>query len=224
MKNKVRASLMIITNCILMLAIVFGISGDNYWIEGWIFYLLFIVMIGIIAIPIYKDKALMKERMKSPIQKEQQKADKIIMLFFLPQLYGWLGVLPLEHRLGWTEKFPIDSLITGIAGFILATFVLYLTIEKNRHLYLVVKNKKDQKLVSDGIYGIVRHPMYMGIILMLFSGAFITSSRMGICLALSSSITLYIRTVFEERFLEKNLKGYQEYQKKTRKRLIPFII
>jgi protein-S-isoprenylcysteine O-methyltransferase Ste14 len=91
-------------------------------------------------------------------------------------------------------------------------------------LYTVVKKLEDQQVVSTGLYGVVRHPMYMAIILSAFSGAFILGSLFGVYIAIIMALILYIRTLFEERLLVEELAGYKEYKEKVKYRFIPYVL
>ena len=214
----------LIANCVIIGALLFAGSGDFEWKEGWIFLIAYMIMLISFLLPMRKNRKLLEERMKSPIQKNQNRTDKIIVAFLMLFLYGWLVIMPLEHRYEWTGIFPIWLVGIGVIGFFISAILLYYTAKQNAFLVMTVKKQEDHKVISDGLYSVVRHPMYMSVTLTLFSGALILSSVYGLLCALGGMIVFYIRILFEEKLLEKELEGYTEYKKKVKYRLIPFLI
>lgn len=224
MKLLVKTTVGIIVNIAIMLAVIFGLSGSWEWQAGWIFFVLYILMLTATMIPLLQNKKLLKERLKPLIQKGQNKIDKIIVSIFLLFMYGWFIIMPLEFRYQWNAAFPDWLVLIGIIGFLIADILLYFVFKQNSFLIAIVKKQKNQKVVSDGLYSVVRHPMYMAIVLLMLSGSLVLSSLSGLLVFLCASITLYIRIIFEEKLLEKELTGYTDYKKKVTKRLIPFLI
>lgn len=96
---------------------------------------------------------------------------------------------------------------------------------ENTFLSQVVKIDKDRghKVVTTGPYAVVRHPMYIVVIILLFAVPVALGSRFALILAAFLTLLLIIRTNFEDRTLHEELKGYPEYAKQTRYRLIPGI-
>ncbi len=86
-----------------------------------------------------------------------------------------------------------------------------------------LQKEREHKLVDTGVYGMVRHPMYLGFVFWMIGGPLLTSSLWGLLLGFLSAFALAIRIVGEEKMLVKELKGYKEYRKKVKYRLIPYI-
>jgi protein-S-isoprenylcysteine O-methyltransferase Ste14 len=204
---------------------MFGLGGNWLWRPGWIFIVVFMGMIFASAIPLTANRKLLEERLKSPYQEEQAVSDKIILTSFLIFYLAWLVIMPLDsQRFNWSPEFPIWLSWVGVVGFIIADVLLYYVFRQNAYLYTVVKKLEDQQVVSTGLYGVVRHPMYMAIILSAFSGAFILGSLFGVYIAIIMALILYIRTLFEERLLVEELAGYKEYKEKVKYRFIPYVL
>ncbi len=214
------------TYLILTMAVMFGLGGNWAWLPGWRFTILFIGMILSTLLILIKDPGLMKERMKSPYQKDQNMWDKILLTFTFIFFMGWLVIMPLDsQRFGWTQEFPLWIQIIGVVGFLLSIILLSATFKQNTYLAPVVKIQKERghKVISTGLYGYIRHPMYAAIYLMVISSALLLSSMWGIYTSVALIITLTIRSILEEKMLAKNLEGYKEYMKKVKARFIPFI-
>lgn len=78
-------------------------------------------------------------------------------------------------------------------------------------------------MVSTGVYGIVRHPMYLGGMLMAVGGSLLTGSLAALAVAVAMSLLLGVRAVEEEKLLVRELSGYDEYRRRVRYRLIPYV-
>nr|WP_209583918.1 isoprenylcysteine carboxylmethyltransferase family protein [Methanobacterium aggregans] len=86
-----------------------------------------------------------------------------------------------------------------------------------------IQSERGQKVVSTGIYGRIRHPLYLGGILMFLGGPLLLGSIYGFILGLLMSMSLVLRTIGEEKMLTEELEGYADYKKKVRYRLIPHV-
>ncbi|MCB1937306.1 MAG: isoprenylcysteine carboxylmethyltransferase family protein, partial [Nitrosomonas sp.] len=152
--------------------------------------------------------------------------DKLLMsVFFI----GGIGLYLIPGfdvmRYEWSEPLPewmrILALLIHLPCFLLLGWVM----RENTFLSQVVKIDKDRghKVVTTGPYAVVRHPMYIVVIILLFAVPVALGSRFALILAAFLTLLLIIRTNFEDRTLHEELKGYPEYAKQTRYRLIPGI-
>ena len=96
-------------------------------------------------------------------------------------------------------------------------------LRENAYLLRTIEVEKDQKLVDTGLYGIVRHPMYAATIILFLSMPLILGSIISFIIFLSYIFLIVKRIKNEEEVLEKDLKGYKEYEQKVKYRLIPYI-
>jgi protein-S-isoprenylcysteine O-methyltransferase Ste14 len=224
MNLHLKAALGLIFDLFFIPWLTFTLVGHWNWGPGWIFYFMFIVMIGFFTAPLLKNKQLMAERMKSPFQKEQPLEDKVFMGIFITTFTAWWVMMPLDSaRYEWTPDFPLWLSIVGIVLWMGCNVLIYYVFEQNSFAAPVIKKQKGQTVVSTGLYGVVRHPMYSGLILMLFGAPLILSSYWGIALAILNTLILAYRTELEESLLERELKGYKAYKKKVKYRLIPYV-
>jgi protein-S-isoprenylcysteine O-methyltransferase Ste14 len=206
---------------------LFLLAGDWHWREGWIFSAVFCVASFAVVIYLYvMDPALLNERFGSPLQKTQKSWDKLLLVFFFLGFLGWYIVMPLDgRRFHWSPEFPTWLKAIGLVLFVLAFLLLFGALKENTFAAPVIKMQKErgQKVISTGLYGFVRHPMYTGGLLLLISGPLLLGSLYGLVLGLLLSITLAVRSIGEEAMLKQELDGYIDYAKRVKWRLIPFV-
>ena len=214
---------------------VFAIAGDFKWIEGWIFAVIWLIwMYALLIYWIKKDPGLLRERFASPIQKEkkeeqdiqQKRWDKPIIAILVIFFIVWIIGTPLDaKRFALSPEFPILAKVIGAVFLNIGLAILVKAFMDNPFASPVVRIQKDrkQRVVSTGIYSVVRHPVYLGGILMFMGMPVLLGSFIGVGCAIALSILAAIRAVKEERTLADELEGYDEYRKKVRYRIIPFI-
>lgn len=210
--------IVIITAAILLIA-----GRTDYW-QGWVFGAVTLILI-IITLLIFRDKMdLARERISpGPGMKWW---DKIFWAFYLPAFLLVPIIAPLDAgRFFWSPDLPliiyIISYIIYISSIAIYTWGMYI----NKWFSSVVRIQKDraQKVVQEGPYKYMRHPGYLGGILMALSMALILGSLWALIPAGVVVIALLIRTFHEDRTLKNELEGYKEYAKKVPYRIIPGI-
>ena len=208
-------------------AILLVFAGDWRWTEGWVFSIIFYVMCSANLLYLYfKDPALLKERFGSPVQKEQKPWDKVILLLFFLEFIIWFAIMPLDaHRFGWSPVFPLWARIAGAVLLILAMLLLFEALRENTFAAPVVKMQKErgQRVISSGMYGIIRHPMYAGAVLLFISAPLLLGSVYGFAIGFVLIVTIAARSVGEEAMLKQELEGYSDYMNKVKWRIIPFV-
>ena len=206
---------------VLMVGVlVFLPAGSFAYIEGWIFMgILFIPMFFAGIVMMIKSPDLLKSRLKA---KESEGAQKLVIGLSLLMFIGAFVVAGLNFRFKWLE-LPLWSSIVG-AGVFLIAYVLYAEVlRENAYLSRTIEVQEGQKVVDTGLYGVVRHPMYMVTMFLFLSMPFVLGSLFSFFIMLVYIPIIVVRIINEEKFLEKELAGYTEYKKKVKKRLIPFI-
>jgi protein-S-isoprenylcysteine O-methyltransferase Ste14 len=228
-KNKLSIGQIIFTILYLFLwpTLFLFISGDWFWIEGWIFSIWFIVLCFTTIIYLYrKDPELLAERYRKPGTANQKAWDKYVVYGLLIGFIAWIVIMPLDaKRYGWTTYFPLWLKILGGIGLILSFFFFYRSYTDNTFVSPLVRiqTERKQQVVSTGVYGFVRHPMYLGGILMFIGTPLLLGSYFGIALGLIITVLLAFRTLGEEQMMLKELDGYEEYKRKVKYRFIPLI-
>ena len=208
-------------------AILLFFGGDWRWTEGWVYSIVFYVMCSANLLYLhFKDPALLKERFGSPIQKEQKPWDKVVLLLFFLEFLVWFAIMPLDaRRFHWSPVFPLWIRIAGTLLLIMSMALVFEALRENTFAAPVVKMQKErgQKVISTGMYGVVRHPMYAGAVLLFISTPLLLGSVYGLVIGLLLIITIAARSVGEEAMLKRELEGYSDYTKKVKWRIIPFV-
>jgi len=134
-----------------------------------------------------------------------------------------LIVVPaLDHRFHWSDV-AIHFILVGDIFVLLGLLIVFLVFKENSYAAGVIEVGKEQKVISTGPYALVRHPMYTGALLMLCFVLLALGSWWGLVFILPMFVVIVLRLLEEEKFLLKNLPGYNEYCQTTRYRLVPFI-
>ena len=210
-----------------MAALLLFLSGDWFWTEGWIFGIWFILTTTSITIYLYfRDPALLAERFRKPGTGDQKSWDKIFFAVFMVFYLGWLVIIPFDSkRFKWTTQYPVTLKYIGGVFLLLSVFFLFRSFTDNTFLSPLVRIQKErnQQLVTTGIYGFVRHPMYLGGILMFLGAPLLMGSFFGLGLGLLMTILFGVRTLGEEKMLLEEFGDYAKYKQKVKYRFIPFV-
>jgi protein-S-isoprenylcysteine O-methyltransferase Ste14 len=173
-----------------------------------------------------KDPALLEERYKQPGTGNQQRWDRYVVYGLMIGFISWIVIIPLDaQRFGWSPVFPVWVKVLGVAGLAGSFFLFFRSYTDNTFLSPLVRIQEDrrQRVVSTGVYGFVRHPMYLGGIFMFTGAPLFLGSWYGLFVGLALTALLMARIRGEEAMLAQDLEGYREYRQKVRYRLIPFI-
>jgi protein-S-isoprenylcysteine O-methyltransferase Ste14 len=204
--------------------LLFVPAGTLNWIGGWIFLIETSVISVVLAVWLAKhDPALLKERLRSPIQKEQPTQDKIVTGLLLLLFFAWFVFMALDAvRFKWSFV-PAWLQIPGALGVLAACYIGYLTLRENTFAALVVKVQKEraQTVITTGPYRFVRHPMYAGMLFYLVGAPLLLGSWWGLLWGCGLLVLFVLRLLIEEGTLRKQLEGYNEYAARVRYRLVP---
>ena len=209
---------------LLGLALVFGLlfipAGSLQYVNGWIFMgLLFIPMFIVGIILMIKNPELLKRRLNAKEKEGEQK--QVVLLSGLMFIFGFV-IAGLNYRFKWLELSNTVTIISSIIFII--SYVLYgIVLKENTYLLRTIEVEKNQKVIDTGLYGIVRHPMYAATILLFLSMPLVLGSLFSFVIFLVYPVIIAKRIKNEEKVLEKDLKGYTEYKKKVKYKIIPFI-
>ena len=191
----------------------------KYW-NGWLFMgLLFVPMFIAGIILMIKNPELLRKRLNA---KEQENEQKWILLFSGLMFIAGFIVAGLNYKYQWIEMPNAVTIISSIL-FIIAYILYAEVLRENTYLSRTIEVQENQKVIDTGLYGIVRHPMYTTTILLFLTMPLILGSIISFIIFLIYPIIIGKRIKNEEKVLEKDLKGYTEYKKKVKYKLIPFI-
>lgn len=205
---------------LLVGALIFVPAGTIKFLNGWIFMgVLFVPMFIFGIYLMFKNPDLLKRRLNAKEKEGEQKT--VIALSGLMFMAGFV-IAGLNYRFGWVVLPNIVTIVASIVFVI--SYILYAEVlRENAYLLRTIEVEKGQKVVDTGMYGIVRHPMYIVTILLFLSIPLILGSIISFVIFLMYPFIIIKRIKNEEKVLEKDLEGYIEYEKKVKYRLIPFI-
>lgn len=215
-----QAILKFFSGVLLVGALIFIPAGTLSFDRGWLLMgVLFIPMLIADIIMLLRSPELLKKRLNSKETAQEQSA--IVKLIGLMFLVGFI-VAGLNFRFGWhilPLKVSIGASIVCFAAYLLYAEVL----RENAFLSRTVEIQEHQTVITTGLYGIVRHPMYSATLFLFLSMPLILGSLLSFLIFLVYPFLIARRIRHEEQFLEKELEGYREYQTHVKYRLIPFI-
>ncbi|MFN8381830.1 MAG: isoprenylcysteine carboxylmethyltransferase family protein [Anaerolineales bacterium] len=194
----------------------------NYW-QAWVFIFVFTTSVNAIGVYLsIKDPALLERRKNVGPVAEQNAAQRIIISLAMISILALLVYCALDHRFAWS---PVPMYISLVGDLLVALGLLInlLVFRENSFGGSTVQTFDDQKVISTGLYAIVRHPMYVGVFIMMTGVPLALGSWIGLAFLAIALPGLAWRIVDEEKTLTKDLPGYIEYTQKVRYRLVPYI-
>ena len=209
---------------VVFLGLRLSLSGDWRWVEGWIFGVWWVSLCAAYVLWLHhRDPALLAERMRMPGSGGQSRADLAILIGVKVDFLAWLVVPRLDVRFGWTPRLPLWCEVCGGILALGGSFFIFRGLADNTFASQLVRiqTERGQHVIDTGVYGFVRHPMYLGGSLTFIGGALLLGSISGLLLGLAMVGLLVVRIFIEEKLLARDLEGYKEYLQKVRYRLVP---
>ena len=191
----------------------------NY-VGAWIFMgVLFVPMLIMGAVLFVKSPELLRKRLNN---KEKEKTQKgVVALAGLIFPIGFV-LSAFDFRYKWSYV-PLWLTVLAASLFLIGYTMYAEVMRENAYLSRTVEIQKNQQVISTGLYGIVRHPMYLATLFMFLPIPLILSSVWGLIPFGLYIFIVIVRIVNEEKVLTEGLVGYREYKQKVKYRLIPFI-
>ena len=191
----------------------------TYW-QAWVLIsILFIPMLILVLILIIFNPDLLKKRLNA---REEQNEQKIVIILSILMFLASFIIAGLNFRFNWIILPPLISYISSIV-FLLAYGLYGEVLRENAYLSRTIEIQENQKIIDTGLYGIIRHPMYMSTLFLFLSMPLVLGSILSFIIMLMYIPIIAIRIQNEELVLEKGLEGYTEYKKKVIYKVIPFI-
>ena len=212
--------LKMLSGMLIVALVLFLPAGSWNYFNGWLFCgLLFLPMLVLGALLLWKAPALLEKRLNT---KEQEKTQMAVVAVSSLLFLAAFVAAGLDFRFGWTHV-PI-WLVCLAAVLQLAAYGLYAEVmRENAWLSRTVEVQENQKVIDTGLYGIVRHPMYTSTILLFLAMPLVLGSWLSFAIMLLYPVIIVFRIRNEENVLEAGLEGYTEYKQRVRYRLIPHI-
>ncbi len=204
----------------LVMALLFIPAGTWHYPQGWL-------LIGILFVPMFiaglvmlkKNPELLKKRLN--VREEETEQRQVILFSGIMFLTAFIAA-GLSFRYKWLMLPASVSVVAAI--LFLAAYALYAEVlRENTYLSRTVEVQENQKVIDTGLYGVVRHPMYMATVFLFLAMPLVLGSVISFVILLAYIPIIIKRIHNEERVLAEGLPGYSEYMEKVKYRLIPFV-
>ena len=202
------------------LALFWPAGTFHYW-QAWVF--IFVFMFATMGPSVYlavKMPDALQRRMKAGPFAETRPLQKVIIAGTILSVAAVLVVSAFDHRFGWSTVPTAVVVIGNVLVFLGLTIAQFVVIQNN-YAGATITVEADQELVSTGLYGLVRHPMYVGTLVMMLGTPLALDSYWGLVFIAPALLILAVRITDEEKMLREELDGYQEYTQKVPYRLVP---
>ncbi len=205
---------------ILIGILVFLPAGTLKFINGWLFAAgVLLPMTATMILLLIKDPELLEKRVNL---KEKEEAQKKYVKFSL-LLFVIAYIIPgIDFRFHWSGVpmwLVLTSLILMLAGYIMFIVVML----QNRYASRIIEIQNEQKLIDTGLYSVVRHPMYLAATILYMASSLVLGSYYALIPMSVLPFLLAFRIINEEKILLTGLPGYEEYTRRVKYRMIPFI-
>jgi protein-S-isoprenylcysteine O-methyltransferase Ste14 len=222
-KTNTKMLLLVLVQVVVSGLILFLAAGTFYYWQLWVLLVVSTLSTGIPTCYLLRTNPVaLQRRMRAGPTAETRMVQKVLVVGWYLSLAAMYVVGVLGHRFGWS---PVPTAICLVGAFLVAVgmVVQMLVVIQNSHAASTVRVESDQKLVSTGLYGLVRHPMYAGIVIMMFGIPLALGSYWGLVFVISGLIMLAIRIRDEEKLLQEELDGYRDYTQEVRYRVVPYM-
>ena len=200
---------------------LFLVAGTfDYW-QAWVFLAVFAVSTWIPGVYLMRTNPdALKRRMRAGPTAETRPKQKAFIAGWYLSLASVFVISALDHRFGWSQ---VPTVICLVGDVLVATAlgVVMLVVIQNSYAAAVVRVEEGQKLVSTGLYGLVRHPMYTANVILVVGISLALGSFWGLLVVVPAVVVLGLRIRDEEKLLADELVGYREYTQEVRHRLVP---
>jgi len=217
----------VVFNAAVYAILLFVPAGTLHWWQAWLFLAVTVAVMIIAVFSILPDSAdLLSQRAKGIIQKGQPLWDRVLVILLVVSYVAQISFIPLDvFRFHLMPKPGAAVSCFGLVLYVCGWWILTRVMRVNPFAVPVVKlqEERHQRVIDTGVYAVVRHPMYAAFAPMAVGPPLWLGSYMAALLAVVPIAVLAVRSVFEERFLRRELEGYAAYTEKVHYRLIPFV-
>ena len=192
----------------------------HYW-QAWVFIAVLVVgtMIPTIYLAVKYPDAFSRRTRSGPLA-ESRVVQKLINVGIILTTVAAGVVSALDHRFGWSTV-PTAIVVVGNVLVLLGLAIAELVVVQNNYAAATITVEKEQPVVSTGLYGIVRHPMYVGALILIVGMPLALGSYWGLLTMIPGVLIFVARITDEEKALREDLAGYTEYTEKVHYRLVP---
>lgn len=220
MKLLINALTKFLCGLLMVGLLIFIPAGTFAYAYGWLLMgLLFAPMLIVGFVMYFSSPAFLAKRLDA---KEKQATQKGVLAFSGLMFIAGFVVAGMDFRFGWSQM-PVWVIITASVLFLVAYALYAEVMRENAYLSRTIKVEEGQKVVDTGLYGIVRHPMYMATILLFLMIPLVLGSWYALIVFAFYPAIIVVRLKDEEALLTRELLGYAEYRQRVKYRIIPFV-
>jgi protein-S-isoprenylcysteine O-methyltransferase Ste14 len=223
MNTGVRATASSVFGLAVLVLLLFLPAGTlNYW-QAWVFIATSMVATLVPSVYLARtNPAALERRMRAGPRAEARPLQKIVIIGAFLAFLGMLVLSAYDHRMGWSQ-LPAWLCLAGDVLVALGLGIAMLVVIQNGYAAANVTVEAGQHVVSTGVYTFVRHPMYVGNIVMMLGIPLALGSYWGLLFVVPGMAVLVFRIRDEEKLLVQELAGYREYAQQVRYRLVPYV-
>ena len=212
-----------IVGTVMFASMLFLPAGTfNYW-RAWVFLVVFSLSTLIPSMYLLRtNPAALERRMRTGPVAETRPVQKVVIVVAGLSLVALIVVSVIDHRFGWSSV-PTSISLGGDVLVAIGLGVSMLVVIQNGYAASTITVEAGQKLVSTGLYAVVRHPMYTGTVIMMLGIPLALGSYWGLVFVIPGLIGLAVRIGDEEQLLKQELDGYSDYAHRVRYRLVPYV-
>ena len=204
------------------LALFWPAGTFDYW-QAWVFLGIFVVLSVIYTVYVgVKNPEVLRRRMNAGPTHESRPVQKVVSSGVVLTFFALLVVSGFDHRFGWSNVPTTVALVGNVLAAV-GLLITMVVVVQNSYAAANITVEADQTVVSTGLYGLVRHPMYFGGLVMLIGMPFALGSYWAVVIVLVDLVLLAARILDEEKALTEELTGYREYTEKVHSRLVPHV-
>lgn len=198
-------------------------AGTTHYWQGWVFLAVFALSTWIPSVYLMRtNPAALDRRMRFGPSAETRTLQRILITGIFISFPAMFIVSALDHRFGWSSV-PASVSVIGDALVAAGLGLAMLVVVQNSYAAATITVEAGQQLVSTGLYGLVRHPMYTGNVVLMLGIPLALGSYWGLILVIPGLIVLVLRIPDEEDLLTDELSGYREYTQRVHYRLLPYV-
>lgn len=192
----------------------------DYW-QAWVFIAVFVVatMVPTVYLAVRIPDAFRRRTHGGPLA-ESRTVQKLLMVGVMLTAVAAAVLSALDHRFGWSAV-PTALVVVGDVLVIGGLAMAQIVVVQNNYAAAVIAVEAQQPVVTTGLYGIVRHPMYVGALIMMVGMPLALASYWGLLTIIPGALVFVARITDEEKALRQQLDGYDEYMRKVHYRLLP---
>ncbi|MEE4176081.1 MAG: isoprenylcysteine carboxylmethyltransferase family protein [Bacteroides sp.] len=191
----------------------------NYW-EFYVYTgIVVIPMLFVLSYFLKRDPRFLDRRTRA---REKEKTQVIVQVIFTIVFLVGFVVSGLDRRFGWSEV-PVNIVLLADLVILLGYLIIFRVFRENSYASRIVEVEEHQDLITTGLYSLVRHPMYVGVLIMYVPTPIALGSWWGVIPMMMIPLALVLRIRNEEALLKRQFPEYAEYCRNTKYRLIPYL-